>query len=56
MILRTPPRLIRGRDHGERYAQVLRCETTYNNAMGAVRVERRLYRHASGTHAVCPWD
>ena len=28
--------------HGERYDQVLRCETTYNSAVGPVRVERRL--------------
>jgi hypothetical protein len=41
---------------GERYAQVLRCETTYNSAVGPVRVERSLYRHPSGVHAVCPLE
>jgi hypothetical protein len=41
---------------GERYAQVLRCETTYNSAVGPVRVERSLYRHPSGAHAVCPLE
>ena len=28
---------------GERYDRVLRCETTYNSAVGPVRVERSLY-------------
>lgn len=42
--------------NGERYDQVLRCETTYNSAAGPVRVERRLYRHPSGGRAVCPLE
>lgn len=42
--------------HGERYDQVLRCETTYNSAVGPVRVERSLYRHPSGGHALCPLE
>jgi hypothetical protein len=37
--------------NGERYDQVLRCETTYNSAAGPVRVERSLYRHPSGGRA-----
>ena len=41
---------------GERYDQVLRCETTYNSAVGPVRVERSLYRHPSGGHALCPLE
>ena len=41
---------------GERYDQVLRCETTYNSAVGPVRVERSLYRHSSGGRAVCPLE
>lgn len=41
---------------GERYDQVLRCETTYNSAVGPVRVERSLYRHPSGGRAVCPLE
>jgi hypothetical protein len=42
---------------GERYHRVLRCATTYNSAVGPVRVERSLYRqkHASG-RAVCPLE
>jgi hypothetical protein len=42
--------------NGERYDQVLRCETTYNSAAGPVRVERSLYRHPSGGRAVCPLE
>lgn len=42
--------------NGERYDQVLRCETTYNSAVGPVRVERSLYRHPSGGHALCPLE
>jgi hypothetical protein len=41
---------------GERYDQVLRCETTYNSAAGPVRVERSLYRHPSGGRSVCPLE
>jgi hypothetical protein len=41
---------------GERYDQVLRCETTYNSSVGPVRVERSLYRHPSGGHALCPLE
>jgi hypothetical protein len=41
---------------GERYDQVLRCETTYNSAVGPVRVERSLYRHPSGGRSVCPLE
>jgi hypothetical protein len=41
---------------GERYDQVLRCETTYNSAAGPVRVERSLYRHPSGGRTVCPME
>jgi hypothetical protein len=41
---------------GERYDQVVRCETTYNSAVGPVRVERSLYRHSSGGRAVCPLE
>jgi hypothetical protein len=41
---------------GERYDQVLRCETTYNSAAGPVRVERSLYRHPSGGRTVCPLE
>jgi hypothetical protein len=41
---------------GERYDQVLRCETTYNSAVGPVRVERSLYRHPSGERAICPLE
>jgi hypothetical protein len=41
---------------GERYDQVLRCETTYNSAVGPVRVERSLYRPPSGGRAVCPLE
>jgi hypothetical protein len=41
---------------GERYDQVLRCETTYNSATGPVRVERSLYRHPSGGRSVCPLE
>jgi hypothetical protein len=41
---------------GERYDQVLRCETTYNSAVGPVRVERSLYRHPSGGHSVSPLE
>jgi hypothetical protein len=40
----------------ERYDQVLRCETTYNSAVGPVRVERSLYRHPSGGRSVCPLE
>ncbi|HEY5870897.1 MAG TPA: hypothetical protein VI542_35895 [Candidatus Tectomicrobia bacterium] len=41
---------------GERYDQVLRCETTYNSAVGPIRVERSLYRHPSGGYALCPLE
>jgi hypothetical protein len=41
---------------GERYDQVLRCETTYNSAAGPVRVERSLYRHPRGGRAICPLE
>ena len=42
---------------GERYHRVLRCETTYNSAVGPVRVERSLYRqNHDGGHAVCPLE
>lgn len=41
---------------GEGYAQVLRCETTYNSAVGPVRVERSLYRRPSGGLSVCPLE
>jgi hypothetical protein len=41
---------------GERYDQVLRCETTYNSAVGPVRVERSLYRRPSGGRSVCPLE
>ena len=41
---------------GERYDQVLRCETTYNSAVGPVRVEGSLYRHPSGGRSVCPLE
>jgi hypothetical protein len=41
---------------GERYHRVLRCETTYNSAVGPVRVERSLYRSSQGGHAVCPLE
>ncbi len=41
---------------GERYDQVLRCETTYNSAVGPVRVERSLYRHPSGGRTICPLE
>ncbi len=41
---------------GERYHRVLRCETTYTSAVGPVRVERSLYRHPQGGHAVCPLE
>lgn len=41
---------------GERYDQVLRCETTYNSAAGPVRVERSLYRHPNGGRSVCPLE
>jgi hypothetical protein len=40
---------------GERYDQVWRCETTYNSAVGPIRVERSLYRHPSGGRSV-PWN
>src|SRR5437870_2543828 len=39
---------------GERCHRVLRCETTSASAAGPVRVERRVYRHPPGDHAVCP--
>ncbi len=42
--------------NGEHYDQVLRCETTYNSAVGPVRVERSLYRHPSGGRSVCPLE
>jgi hypothetical protein len=41
---------------GERYHRVLRCETTYNSAVGPVRVERSLYRRPHGEHALCPLE
>jgi len=42
---------------GERYHRVLRCATTYNSAVGPVRVERSLYRHPDGGgRSVCPLD
>jgi hypothetical protein len=41
---------------GERYHRVLRCATTYNSAVGPVRVERRLYRPPHGGQAVCPLE
>ena len=41
---------------GERYHRVLRCATTYNSAVGPVRVERSLYRHPHGDHALCPLE
>jgi hypothetical protein len=41
---------------GERYARVLRCETTYTSAAGPVRVERSLYRSPSGGRAICPLE
>src|ERR1700675_1777842 len=42
---------------GERSHRVLRCETTYNSAVGPVRVERSLYRQKhDGGHAVCPLE
>lgn len=41
---------------GERYDQVLRCETTYTSAAGPVRVERSLYRHSSDDRASCPLE
>lgn len=41
---------------GERYDQVLRCETTYNSAVGPVRVERSLYRRPSGGRSMCPLE
>jgi len=41
---------------GERCHRVLRCETTYTSAVGPVRVERSLYRHPHGDHAVCPLE
>ena len=41
---------------GERYNRVLRCETTYNSAVGPVRVERSLYRSARGGDAICPLE
>jgi hypothetical protein len=41
---------------GERYDRVLRCETTYNSAVGPLRVERSLYRHPSGGRTVCPLE
>ena len=40
----------------ERYHRVLRCETTYNSAVGPVRVERSLYRRPHGDHALCPLE
>ena len=39
---------------GERYHRVLRCATTYNSAVGPVRVERSLYRRPHGEPALCP--
>ena len=41
---------------GERYHRVLRCATTYNSAVGPVRVERSLYRYPHGDHALCPLE
>jgi hypothetical protein len=41
---------------GERYARVLRCETTYNSAAGPVRVARSLYRSPRGGRALCPLE
>jgi hypothetical protein len=41
---------------GERYHRVLRCATTYNSAVGPVRVERSLYRRPHGAPALCPLD
>jgi hypothetical protein len=41
---------------GERYHRVLRCATTYNSAVGPVRVERSLYRRSHGEHALCPLE
>lgn len=41
---------------GERYHRVLRCATTYNSAVGPVRVERSLYRHPQGGQALCPLE
>jgi hypothetical protein len=41
---------------GERYHRVLRCETTYNSAVGPVRVERSLYRRPHSTPALCPLE
>ena len=41
---------------GERCHRVLRCETTYASTVGPVRVERSLYRHPHGDHAVCPLE
>jgi len=41
---------------GKRYDQVLRCETTYNSAVGPVRVARSLYRSSDGGRALCPLE
>jgi hypothetical protein len=41
---------------GERYDQVLRCETTYTSAAGPVRVARSLYRPPRGGRAICPLE
>jgi hypothetical protein len=41
---------------GERYHRVLRCATTYNSAVGPVRVERSLYRRPHGEQALCPLE
>jgi hypothetical protein len=41
---------------GERCHRVLRCATTYNSAVGPVRVERSLYRGPDGGHALCPLE
>ena len=41
---------------GARCHRVLRCETTYTSAAGPMRVERSLYRHPHGGHAVCPLE
>jgi hypothetical protein len=41
---------------GKRCHRVLRCETTSTSAVGPVRVERSLYRHPHGDHAVCPLE
>lgn len=41
---------------GERYNRVLRCETTYNSAIGPLRVDRSLYRSARGGDAICPLE